>query len=256
MELLDPQERFRSVGGSLVYLSAGKPDIAFSVSLQSSRHKVFANEHSRKRESTVIFHDLRHRHCSQRRATREKRQCASHNIGEKDRRMLWRFQYLNEPKDIHCYTDAMEDAWLTRRSTSGGSSMENISSICGDRVSPLPCWKGLCSELRRNHGPPKIRTDSSAARAMTTRKGAGPVTHLEIRMLCLQEQTHQSELIIENVNTLAKYLSENKLNTLMKGFNQEFHDGVRSAKVRLKLTTTSSPQQQRERAQTMMALWF
>ena len=57
--------------------------------------------------------------------------------------------------------------------------------------------KSVYRELRMTSGPPKIRTDSSAAR-----KRVGSVKHLEIWMLWLQERPQHDEQVIEKVNTL------------------------------------------------------
>ena len=51
------------------------------------------------------------------------------------------------------------------------------------------CVKNVCGELRMNQGPRQIRTDSSAAPAMVTRKAVVSVEHLEVRVPLFQEDT-------------------------------------------------------------------
>ena len=100
--------------------------------------------------------------------------------------MVWGFDYQSEPKDIHCYIDSdNERCVVTRRCTSGGLILHERHLI--HMWSWMQSTISLCSELSLNHGPPNIRTVSSAERAMATRTGVGGVKQLEIRMFWLKE---------------------------------------------------------------------
>jgi len=45
----------------------------------------------------------------------------------------------------------------------------------------------------------KVNTDSSAAKSITSRKGAGRVRHIEVRELWVQEQVTRGELTVTKV---------------------------------------------------------
>ena len=69
----------------------------------------------------------------------------------------------------------------------------------------------------------QVNTDSSAAKSITARKGAGRVRHIEVRELWVQDQVAKGELKIVTVNGednvadgLTKHVDKQKMEQYMK----------------------------------------
>ncbi len=69
----------------------------------------------------------------------------------------------------------------------------------------------------------QVNTDSSAAKSMTARKGAGRVRHIEVRELWVQDRVAKGELMIvklrgeDNVaDGLTKHVDKQKMEQYMK----------------------------------------
>lgn len=81
-----------------------------------------------------------------------------------------------------------------------------------------------------------VRSDSSAARRMTQRRGLGKVRHIQTRYLCVQQQVHQKEIALEcvatakNVSDLCtKPVSQQLCEKHMSAIGQTFQSGKSTA---------------------------
>ena len=102
----EKHDRFRSASGRLVYLSADRLDIAFSVTECAPG---VSEQKKKKRHKELAKKVARHL--------------------AKNRRMVWRFDHPNEPKEIHC--DAGSDHGgraHAHRNTSGGLIRQTFHS--------------------------------------------------------------------------------------------------------------------------------
>ena len=78
----------------------------------------------------------------------------------------------------------------------------------------------------------QVNTDSSAARSIASRKGAGRVRHDEVRELWVQEKVRRGELSIVKVkgennvaDGLTKHVDRSKLDQYMKACGFVFREG-------------------------------
>ena len=78
----------------------------------------------------------------------------------------------------------------------------------------------------------KIKTDASAARGMALRKGLGPVRHIEVGQLWIQDKVNSGDICIEKdggkinlADTLTKHSDSGSFDIHIKGTNLEYRVG-------------------------------
>jgi hypothetical protein len=78
----------------------------------------------------------------------------------------------------------------------------------------------------------RIKTDASAARGMALRKGLGPVRHIEVGQLWIQDKIYSGEIGIEKIggktnlaDTLTKYSDTGSLDVHIAGVNLQLRTG-------------------------------
>ena len=78
----------------------------------------------------------------------------------------------------------------------------------------------------------RIMTDASAARGMSLRKGLGPVRHIEVGQLWIQDKVNSGDIGIEKVggkinlaDTLTKHSDAGSLDTHILGTSMEARSG-------------------------------
>ena len=88
------------------------------------------------------------------------------------------------------------DGWCSGQQLVALSSGEAEFYALGKLVAALLFVKWLASEMG-NELKAIARSDSSAARGVSLRTGSGPVKHLEVRFLWIQERVRAKEMAIE-----------------------------------------------------------
>ena len=91
---------------------------------------------------------------------------------------------------------------------------------------------GLIEDLCGSIVPILVGTDSSAAKAIATRRGVGKVRHLETRALLVQDQVKRGRIRLSTVPGLSnpvdvftKYLQGTRIRELLSGLPVTFEDG-------------------------------
>jgi len=91
---------------------------------------------------------------------------------------------------------------------------------------------GVGMRLRVMDKKIRIKTDASAARGMALRKGLGPVRHIEVGQLWIQDKIYSGEIGIEKIggktnlaDTLTKYSDTGSLDVHIAGVNLQLRTG-------------------------------
>ena len=144
----------------------------------------------------------------------------------------------------------------TRRSTNGGvvmhgshiikswSTTQSVIALSSGEAEYYGVVKGACeglgvigllADLTGMTLSVELSTDSSAAKAIATRRGVGKVKHLETRTLWVQDQVDRGRIGLRKIcgqtnvaDLLTKYLSGVKLRDLMYSMPVMFESGRHS----------------------------
>jgi len=178
------------------------------------------------------------------------------------RRLVQCFYPQDLPTGLHVNTDSDHAGCkLTRKSTTGAalmhgehcvkfmsSTQSNLSLSSGESefyailkgASLGLGMKSFVEDFGIKLDTLRIRTDSSAAKAMNERRGLGTVRHLESRHLWLQQRVHQGLVCIgkekgtENVADLGtKYVPADTLQKLLKKLGFKTINSTHSSAVKL-----------------------
>ena len=174
-------------------------------------------------------------------------------------RMICKFHKQPLPDWIEGWTDSDWAGCLdTRKSTSGGvlkwgshilktwSSTQNVIALSSGEAEFYALVKAASQSLgmkvmladmglgtRINlHSKVKVVTDASAARGMALRRGLGPVRHLEVNQLWVQDKVASGELRIEKVggkvniaDALTKHVDGKTLLVHISGMSLDAREG-------------------------------
>ena len=162
-------------------------------------------------------------------------------------RLVWKFQYQQQPKSIDVYVDADFAARETMlRSTSGiaefygrspiefGSSTQSVRALSTGESEFYAITKGSAHSLHsqailKGFGvtvEAVVLSDANAGNGIASRQGCGRPKHLEVKWLWVQEKVSQKALRLckhpteTNIADLAtKYLSRHRMEMLLAAGN-------------------------------------
>jgi hypothetical protein len=172
------------------------------------------------------------------------------------KRVVVDFKYQEMPKEVVVWSDTdFAGCGKTRKSTSGGVVMlgehclktysqtqETIALSSGESefygivkaASVGLGMRGLLKDLGVSVEV-RVNTDSSAAKSISMRKGAGRVRHIEVRELWVQEKVNKGEIIIKKVkgesnvaDGLTKHVDKKKMESYMEKCGFRFREGRHS----------------------------
>ena len=162
-------------------------------------------------------------------------------------RLVWRFQYQQQPKSIDVFVDADFAARETMlRSTSGvvefygrspiefGSSTQSVRALSTGESEFYAITKGSAHSLHRQAilkgfgvvVEAVVLSDASAGIGIASRQGCGRLEHLEVKWLWVQEKVPEKALRLRkhptetNIADLAtKFLSKHRMEMLLTASN-------------------------------------
>ena len=162
-------------------------------------------------------------------------------------RLVWKFQYQQQPKSIDVFVDADFAARETMlRSTSGvaeffgkspiefGSSTQSVRGLSTGESEFYAITKGSAHSLHsqailKGFGvvvEAVVLSDASAGIGIASRQGCGRLKHLEVKWLWVQEKVSEKALRLRkyptetNITDLAtKYLSKHRMEMLLTASN-------------------------------------
>ena len=87
----------------------------------------------------------------------------------------------------------------------------------------------MCEELRFHLRPPRVGSDSTAAKGAASRHGLGKLKHLELRFLWIQDAVRAGRVALAKEETatdladpLTKHCAEEKMKALLTAAGYEF----------------------------------
>ena len=168
-------------------------------------------------------------------------------------RVIVKFHYQSMPEEIQITVDTDHAGCLeTRKSTSGGVAMfgshcikswastQQVIATSSGEAEYYGMVKGASngfgiSGMLRDSGVDigvTIRTDSSAAKGIASRRGLGKVRHIELAQLWLQDQVARGRVRIEKIrgednfaDSLTKHASPERILQTMRCASQQFARG-------------------------------
>ena len=154
-------------------------------------------------------------------------------------RLVWKFQYQQQPKSIDVFVDADSAARETMlRSTSGiaefyGSTTQSVRALSTAESEFYAITKGFARSLHsqailKGFGVvvEAVLSDASAGIGIASRQGCGRLKHLAVKWLWVQEKVSEKALRLRkhptetNIADLAtKYLSKHRMEMLLTASN-------------------------------------
>ena len=168
-------------------------------------------------------------------------------------RLVSKFRYQEEPWEVDGFSDSdWAGCKRTAKSTSGGvimcgahcikswSATQNNITLSSGEAELVACVKMSAEllgivQLMADWGSDRtarVYVDSTAAIAVTQRKGNGKLRHVKVGMLWIQEKVEDGELAVNKIlgtenpaDVLTKNLSGKKIEAIMERINQEARCG-------------------------------
>ncbi len=232
----EKQTKFRSIAARCNYLAADRPDLMYAV-----------KEVCREMAKPTVG------------AWKKLKRIGRYLVGKP--RTVLRYDWQGREWEVDGYTDSdWAGCRKTGRSTSGGvlmigghfikgwSKTQNSVTLSSAEAELVAMCKlsaetigmmNLVKDLDEELGG-QVWADSAAALAITRRRGAGKLRHINIRMLWLQEVEKMRTLKFEKVagtanpaDAMTKGLTKEKIERCMRCIGQEVREGRAEASLRV-----------------------